>query len=119
MLSLDKKSQADVISAFNDTSRYFDDIFNIDNLFFDNMVPIIHTKELKLNKAITSDTSAALLDLGLSIDNEVISSKIYNKRDDFNFSIVNCPFLDGYVSRAPSYGIYNSQLIRFYSTEFK
>ena len=43
MLSLDKQSQADVISAFNDTSRYLDDIFNIDNPFFDNMVPIIYS----------------------------------------------------------------------------
>ena len=39
MLSLDSQSQADVISAFNDTSRYLDDVFNMDNPFFDNMVP--------------------------------------------------------------------------------
>ena len=54
MLSLYKHSKADVISAFNDTSRYLHDIFNIDNPFFDSMVPIIDTKELKLDKANTS-----------------------------------------------------------------
>ena len=113
MSSLDKQTQADVISAFNDTSRYLDDIFNIDNPFFDNMVPVIYPKELKLNKANTSNTSAAFLDLDLSIDNGVISSKIYDKRDDFDLSIVNFPFLDGDVPRTPSYGIYISQLIRF------
>ena len=113
MLSLDSQSQADVISAFNDTSRYLDDIFNIDNPFFDTMVPTIYPKELKLNKANTSDISAAFLDLDLSIDNGVVSSKIYDKRDDFDFNIVNFPFLDGDVPRAPSYGIYISQLIRF------
>ena len=47
MLSLDKHSHLDLISAFNDTSRYSDDIVNIDNPFFDNNVPIIHPKELK------------------------------------------------------------------------
>ena len=62
MLSLDKQSQADVISAFNDTSRYLDYIFNIDNPFFDSMVHMIHPKELKLNIANTSNTSAACFD---------------------------------------------------------
>jgi len=65
MLILDKQSQADVISTFNDTSRYLD----IENPFFDNMVPIIYPKELKLNKANTSNTSATFIDLDLSIDN--------------------------------------------------
>ena len=43
----------------------------------------------------------------------VVSSKIYDKRDDFDFDIVNCPFLDGDVPRRASYGVYISQLIRF------
>ena len=38
---------------------------------------------------------------------------LYDKRDDFNFEIVNFPFLDGDVPRSPSYGVYISQLIRF------
>ena len=49
----------------------------------------------------------------LSITNGIVSSKIYDKRDDFNFEIVNFPFLDGDVPRSPSYGVYISQLIRF------
>ena len=54
-----------------------------------------------------------LLDLNLSIHNNIVSTKIYDKRDDFNFDIVNFPFLDGDVPRRPSYGVYISQLIRF------
>ena len=42
-----------------------------------------------------------------------MSSKIYDKRDDFDFNIVNFPFSDGDVPRAPSYGVYISQLIRY------
>ena len=42
-----------------------------------------------------------------------MSSKIYDKRDDFHFDIVNIPFLDGDVPRATSYEVYISQLIRF------
>ena len=49
----------------------------------------------------------------MSITNDIASSKIYDKRDDFNFEIVNFPFLDGDVPRSPSYGVYISQLIHF------
>ena len=49
----------------------------------------------------------------LSISNGFVSSKIYDKRDDFDFDIVNYPFLDGDVPRRPSYGVYISQLKRF------
>ena len=49
----------------------------------------------------------------MSITNGIVSSKIYNKRDDFNFETVNFPFLDGDVPRSPSYGVYISQLICF------
>ena len=68
---------------------------------------------MSLNKANSSDTEAPFLDLNLSITNGIVSSKIYDKRDDFNFEIVNIPFLDGDVPRSPSYGVYISQLIRF------
>jgi len=52
------------------------------------MVSSIHPKELKLNKANSSDNSTAFLDLDLSIENGVISSKIYDKRDALNFNII-------------------------------
>ena len=39
--------------------------------------------------------------------------KIYDKRDDFNFDIVNFPFLCGNIPQSPSYGVYISQLIRY------
>ena len=49
----------------------------------------------------------------MSITNGIVSSKIYDQWDDYNFEIVNIPFLDGDVPRSPSYGIYISQLNRF------
>ena len=73
----------------------------------------LYPSELQLNKANTSDTEAPFLDLHLSISNGFVSSKIYDKRDDFDFNIVNFPFLDGDVPSLPSYGVYISQFIRF------
>ena len=70
------------------------------------MVHRIYPAELQLNKANASDTEAAFLDLNLLIHNDIVSKKICDKRDDFNFYIVNFPFLDGDVPRRPSYTVY-------------
>ena len=112
MMSLSDDKQADVVDAFNTTSRYLDDILNINNVYFDNMVSQIYLSELQLKKANASDTKAAFLDLHLSISNDIVSTKIYDKRDDFDFEIVNFPFLDGDVPPSTSYGVNISQLIR-------
>ena len=93
MMALSDDNQADIIDAFNTTSRYLNDICNINNVYFDTMVSQIYPSELQLNKANTSDTEAAFLDLHLSISNNIVSTKIYEKRDDFDFEIVNFPFL--------------------------
>ena len=114
-LAINHDNQADVIEAFNSTSRYLaiDDLLNIDNPYFEGMVNQIYPSELQLNKANISDTEATFLDLHLSVANGFVSSKIYDKRDDFDFDIVNFPFLNGDVPRRAFYGVYISQLIRF------
>ena len=112
MTSLSDVKQAEIIEAFKSTSRYLDDLLNIDNTYFEGMVSHTYPPELQLNKANTSETEAPFLDLHLSVSNGFVSSKIYDKRDDFDFDIVNFPFLDGDVPRSTSY-VYISQLIRF------
>ena len=113
MKSLSRENQADIIEAFNSTSRYHDDLLNINNIFFGQMVDRIYPTELQLNRANSSDTELPFLDLNLCISNGTVSTKIYDKRDDFDFDIVNFPFLDGDVPRRTLYGVYISQLIRF------
>ena len=105
MMSLSGDKQADIINACNTTSRYLDDILNINNIYFDNMVRQIYPSELLLNKANIFDTEAAFLYMHLSISNDIVSTKIYDKRDDFDFESVNFPFLDGDVPRSTSYGV--------------
>ena len=77
------------------------------------MVDRIYPTELQLNKAHSSDTEASFFYLNLCISNGTVSTKIYDKRDDFDFDIANFPFLDGAVPRRTSYEVYISQLIRF------
>ena len=58
MTSLSVVKQAEIIEAFKSTSRYLDDLLNIDNPYFEGMVNRIYLPELQLNKANTSDTEA-------------------------------------------------------------
>ena len=89
MLSQSDNNQTDIIETLNLNSRYLDDLLNIDNPYFEQMVGQIYPTELQVNKANSSHTEAPLLDLNLSITNGIVSSKIYDKQDDFNFEIVN------------------------------
>ena len=107
------KIKLTLLEAFNSTLRYLDGLLNIDNIYFDQMVDRIYPTELQLNRANSSDIETCFLDLNLCISNGTVSTKIYDKRDDFDFDIVNFPFLDVDVPRRTSYGVYISQLIRF------
>ena len=75
MMSLSDDKHDDVIDAFNTSSRYLDNILNINNVYFDSMVSQIYPSELQLNKTNTSDTKAAFLDLHLSISNDLFLPK--------------------------------------------
>ena len=60
-----------------------------------------------------TEAASFFLDFHLSISTDIVSTKIYDKRNDFDFEIANFPFLDGDIPRSTSYGVYMSQLIRF------
>ena len=113
MKSLSRENQADIIEAFNSTSRYLDDVLNIDNIYFDQMVDRIYPTELQLNRANSSDTEAPFLDLNLCISNGTVSTKMYDERDGFDLDIVSFRFLGGGVSRRASCGVCISRLVRF------
>ena len=81
-------------------------MLSIDNPYLEQMIGQKYLTEVQLNKAKSFNTEAFVLDLDFSITNDLVSSKIYEKRDAFNFEIVNFPFLDG----SPSYSVYISHL---------
>ena len=113
MSNLHKSKQYDLIDMFNDTSRYLDDIFTIDNPEFEKHIPDIYPTELWLNKAITSDKETSFLDLNIKVVGSDVHTSVYDKRDDFGFPIVNFSWFSGDVPRLPSYVVYISQLVRF------
>ena len=82
----------------------------LSNLIFEQIVCHIYPTELLVIKANSFDTESSFLGLlDSSIDNDIVLSKIYDKRDDFNFEVFCFPFLDGEVPRSPSYSVCISQ----------
>ena len=77
------------------------------------MVSQIYPTELQFNNSNLLDTEVPFWNLDLSITNGIVLTNIYYMWDDFNFEIVNFPFLDGDVPCSPSYNVYISQHIRF------
>ena len=77
MKFLSPENQADVIEAFNSTLKYLDDLLNIDNIYFEQIVNRIYPAELQLNKANSSDTEAPFLDLNLSLSNGTVSKHLW------------------------------------------
>jgi hypothetical protein len=106
--------------AFYSTFRYIDDVLSINNNQFHSYVDSIYPSELEIKDTTVSSTPASYLDVLLKLDtNGKIMTQLYDKRDDFNFSIVNFPYLCSNISASPAYGVYISQLIRYaraYST---
>ena len=74
----------------------------------------IYPAELEIKDTTDADHRASYLDLDLNYDRDKrLQVKLYDKRDDFNFNIVNFPFLSSNIPQSPAYGVYVSQLIRY------
>ena len=88
MTSLNKTTQVNIIDAFNDTSRYLDDILNIDNPYFDDFVKTIYPKELTLNKANSSDKAASFLDLDITIKDNILSTSLKSMTTEMTLILI-------------------------------
>ena len=100
--------------SFNLCYRYIDDLIVVNNKKFGDYVKEIYPSQLTVEKANTSDDLANYPDLTFIIEsNNRLYTKLYDKRHDFDFHIVNFPFLSSNIPSSPSYGVYISQLIRY------
>ena len=100
--------------AFNSTFRYIDDVLSINNDQFNSYVDSIYPSELEIKDTTESSTSASYLDVLLNIDADgKLTTQLYDKRDDFSFTIVNFPYICSNIPLSPAYGVYISQLIRY------
>ena len=73
----------------------------------------IYPKELVLVPGGSDGKSTPFLDLQLTITDGVVSTSIYDKRDEFDFPIVNYPTLTGNIPTMSSYGVFVGELVRY------
>ena len=97
---------------FNNTARYIDDLLTLNNTDFSKEMPNIYPIELILKKTTESVDMVSYLDVSIHISSGKFVTDVFDKRDNFNFHIVNFPFLDSNIPLKPAYGIYISQLVR-------
>ena len=96
--------------SYNFTFRYEDYVLSILNNSVDRIYPI----ENEIKDTTERDRFGSYLDIHLEIDNEGRkSTKLYDKRDDINFPIVDFPFMRSTIPTAHAYGVYISQMIRY------
>ena len=108
-----KKNEKKIARSFNFTFRYIDNVLSLNKSTFGDFVDHIYPIELEIMDITYTDKSALYLDLLLEIDSlGRLRTKLYDKRDDFNFPIVNFPCICSNIPAAPAYGVYISQLIR-------
>jgi hypothetical protein len=109
-----KKNEKKLARSFNFTFRYIDDVLSLNNTRYGDFVDRIYPIELEIKNTTYTDRSASYLDLHLEIDSDGrFRTKLYDKRDDFNFPIVNFPFICSNILAAPAYGVYISHMIRY------
>ena len=103
----------DTLNKFKHCFRYIDDLLCLNNdELMENVMTDIYPKELALTSD-HADFQSHYLDLDIMIKNDKFHTKLFDKRDAFNFQIVNFPDLSGNIPNKHSYGFFVSQLIRY------
>jgi hypothetical protein len=109
------KNEKKLARSFNFTFRNINDVLSLNNFRFGDFVDRIYPIEREIKDTADTDRSTSYLHLHLEIDSEGrLRTTLYDKRDDFNFPIVNLPFICSNIPAAPAYGVYISQLIRYF-----
>ena len=97
---------------FTNIVRYIDDLLTLNNPSFEVEITNIYPPELSFKKTTESANVVSYLDVNITISEKRYVTTIYDKRDAFNFNIVNFPFMDSNIPNKPAYGVYISQLVR-------
>ena len=108
-----KAGKKHLAQQFSFTYRYIINVLSLKNAKFAEYLEFIYPHELEIKETTETAAFSSYLDRYLYIDNGKHTIRLYDKRDDFNFPIVNFPFLSSNIPSVPAYGVYVSQLFRY------
>ena len=106
------KQNSQVAKIFSNTFRYIDDLLTLNNPTFEQEISNIYPQQLELKRTTETDSRLSYLDLEVNISDRRFTTAVFDKRDGFNFHIVNFPHMDSNIPSKPAYGVYISQLVR-------
>ena len=106
------KTNLCLAKRFADTVRYIDDLLTLNNNKFNSVMRNIYPPELTLKRTTELDTKLPYLDVSISVRHGKFVTEVYDKRDNFNFNVVNYPFMCSNIPARSTIGVYISQLIR-------
>ena len=90
------KTDMDLAIRYSKTFRYIDDLLSINNADFENFIGEIYPSELELKNTTVTPDETTYLDTTINIgERNAIQMSIYDKREDFDFEIVNFPCISG------------------------
>ena len=108
--SLLQAGKKHLAQQFNFTYRYTDDVLSLNYTKFVEYLDFIYPRELEIKETTETAASSSYLDCYLYIDSGKLTTRLFDKRDDFNFPIVKFSFLNINILSAPAYGVYVSHL---------
>ena len=107
------KENISLARKFNLNKRYIDDLFVANFPEFKNHIYEIYPRELEIKLESNNPKEISYLDLHIVSQNSNLTFTVYDKREDFNFEIVNYPYLDSCIPIKSALGVYTSQLLRY------
>ena len=97
---------------YQDDCIVFEDLDSDGENFFENNFSSIYPSSMELKNTNVGPRSCTYLDLYISIYRGKYNFRSYDKRRDFNFEVINYPYLNSNIPKNPSYGVFISQLVR-------
>jgi len=91
-----------VAKRFGNTFRYIDDLLTLNNPRFEEEISNIYPPELTLKKTTESETNLSYLDISISICGGKYVTEVFDKRDSFDFNIVNFPYMCSNIPAKPT-----------------
>ena len=112
-IKLYEDNKIEDLAKLEHTFRYQDDLLYLNDCgLFESILSEIYPPEMIVNNTNISVRKTNFLDLTISIYRGKFNVKLYDKRNDYTFDVINYPYLDGNIPKGQSYGIFISQLVR-------
>ena len=113
MKALLKNKKFSLAKLLSNNCRYVDDINVVNYKNFYDKAKEIYPADLILDRSGDNDKDVAYLDVRITIEDNKISSSVFNKTDSFGFPVVNFTFPESNIPMQLGYDVFYGQILRY------